>query len=408
MTFNNLIEEEAKRSFRFFYDEANTDPDSPGYGLILDKTGEDSKEVASIASVGFGLTALIIGIERNWITKEQGYERTKGTLITFRNNVEHVGGFFYHFLNMKTAKKYEHYHDCPSIIDTTLFLNGAITSAEYFGGEIAEIVDEIYERIDWTMYYDEDNNWFYMGYNEDTGGFGHWNMYAEQMTQYILGVASPTHPVPEKIYDGFEREKGSYGEYEFYNSPGGQLFTHQFSHAWFQFRGLKDKDGIDWYDNSVKATLAQKQYACDNPDGLKTLHEKSWGLTACEGPQGYCGPGAPPYHENVKVKNDGTVAPAAAGGSIVFTPGESIEALHYFYENHPKLWGKYGFNDAYNLDVNPEWYAKRVIGIDKGITLLMIENHRSGLVWELFMKNKHVKKGKDLLGFKKAEKVDFS
>lgn len=394
-----VVEQEAKQSFEFFWKEANTNSDSPGYGLILDQSA--NKRVASIASVGFGLTAIIIGIERGWITREEGYERTKGTLETFWNNVEHEGGFFYHFLNMETGKKNEAFYDCASIIDTSILLNGAITSAEYFGGEIADLFKKIYDRVNWTMYYDQSVNQYYMGYKPETGGFHHWDMYAEQMMQYILGVASETYPVPVQIYEGFERRLGEYGGHEFYNSPGGSLFTHQYSHAWFDFSKFLDSDGIDWFENSVKASKANRQYCIDKHENFKTYHENSWGLTACATPKGYGGPGTPPYHPNVIPNNDGTVAPAGAAGSIVFTPEESISAMEYYYENHPKLWGEYGFMDAYNLDVSPEWYADHVIGIDKGITLLMIENYRSGLIWDLYMKNNIVQKGIEMLGWTK-------
>lgn len=397
-----ILDLEARGCFDFFWNEANTDINSLGFGLIRDNSSAGSRQMASIASVGFGLTAIIIGIEKGWISRTEGYDRTVGTLRTFWQHVEHVGGFFYHFLNMETGKKYEEFYDCPSIIDTTLFLNGAITSAEYFGGEIEELFEQIYRRIDWNLYYDAENNWFYMGYLPESGGFGQWNMYAEQMAQYILGVASPTHPVPTEIYQGFERRLGRYGEYEFYNSPGGELFTHQYSHAWFNFKDVVDRDGINWFDNSVKATLANRQYCIDNSDGFKTFNENSWGLTACEGPTGYCGPGAPPYHPGVQVKNDGTVAPSGAAGSIVFTPHESIAALNYYYERFPELWGKYGFQDAYNLDATPPWFADRVIGIDKGITLLMIENYKTGFVWDLYMKNKYVRRGMELLEMEEA------
>ncbi len=306
---------------------------------------------------------------------------------------------------MRTAKRYKEYHDCASIIDTSLFINGAITSAEYFGGDIAKLVEQIYERINWQTYYNKETNQFYMGFDEKTGGFGQWDMYAEQMMQYMLGTASPSYPVPVKIYDGFERQVGTYGDYTFYHSPGGQLFTHQFSHAWFQFKGVVDKDGIDWFDNSIKATLASRQHAIDHQDSFQTWSEHSWGLTASEGPNGYHGHGTPPYHPHVDVKNDGTVAPCAAAGSIVFTPEQSKDALEHFYRNHPQLWSKYGFLDAFNLDMDSPWYSERVIGIDKGITLLMIENERSGLIWDLYMNNAIIQRAQKLLGFRTLQEV---
>ncbi|PAK56009.1 hypothetical protein CHH75_01010 [Paenibacillus sp. 7541] len=395
-----ILDLELKGCFDFFWKEANTDKNSPGYGLIRDNTAPANKNMASIASVGFGLSTIIIGIERGWISKEEGYERTRGTLHTFLHHVEHSEGFFFHFLDMNTAKKYEASYDCASIIDTSIFLNGAITSAEYFGGEVKELFEQIYARVDWQKYYDESRNVFYMGYTPEKGGFGQWDMYAEQLMQYILGVASPSYPVPVKIYKGFARDLVQYGEYEFYHSPGGSLFTHQFSHAWFNFKDIVDEDGINWFDNSVKATLAARQYCIDNPQGFRTFGEHSWGLTACEGPNGYRGYGAAPFHPNCDALiNDGTVAPTAASGSIVFAPDEVIDAMNYFYKEVPQLWSEYGFLDAYNLDVTPPWVADRVIGIDKGITALMIENYKTGLIWDLYMSNEHVKKAQKMLNW---------
>jgi len=399
MNANEILDLEAKRCFDFFWNEANTDPNSPGYGLVRDKTSEEDKMMASIASVGFGLTAIIIGIERGWITKDEGYERTRGTLYTFLHHAEESEGFFFHFLNMETAKKYKVFYDCASIIDTAILLNGAITSAEYFGGEIKEMLEAIYKRVNWQKYYDEDRNYFYMGYKPESGGFGQWDHYAEQLMQYILGVASPTYPVPRKIYDGFDRSLGRYGKYEFRNSPGGSLFTHQFSHAWFDFKDKVDADGINWYDNSVIATKASRQYCIDHPENFKAFGENSWGLTACEGPDGYRGYGSAPFHPNCDVNiNDGTVAPCASIGSLPFAPEEVKAAVEYFYHKVPQLWSKYGFLDAYNLD--RDWTAPIVIGIDKGISILMIENYRSNLIYDLYMNNEYVKKAEKMIGFK--------
>ena len=409
----NILDLEAKGCFDFFWNEANTDKNSTGYGLIRDN--DATTEMASIASVGFGLSAIVIGIERGWITREEGYERTLGTLNTFLNHVDNIEGFFFHFLEMKTGKKFDQNYDCASIIDTSIFLNGAITSAEYFGGEIKEVFNNIYERVNWNIYYDEENNWFYMGYNEavtdgawskEAGGFGAWDMYAEQLMQYLLGVGSPTHPVPAKIYNGFARDLVSYGGHEFYNCPGGSLFTHQFSHAWYDFKNVVDADGINWFDNSVKASLAQHQYSTDNPKNFKTYSSLSWGTTACQGPFGYKAYGMPPLAPTAQDIQDGTIAPQASLGSIIFTPKESLAALEYFHNSVPELWSKYGFLNSYNLDVEKEtgekiWVADRVIGIDKGVTLLMIDNYQNdGFIQKLYMQNEHIQNGAKLIGFK--------
>jgi len=382
-------EKELKGCFDFFWNEANTDKNSPGYGLIRDK--DTAENMSSIASVGFGLSAIIIGAERGYISKVEARDRTIGTLKTFLSNAASEYGFFYHFLDMKTAQKYSSFSDCASIIDTSILLNGAITSAEYFGGEAEELFEQIYSRVNWKIYYNEEKNVYYMGYDpERGGGFGQWDMYAEQLMQYILGTASETYPVPPKIYEGFDRTLSEYGGYKFYNSPGGSLFTHQFSHAYFDFKDKTDKDGINWYENSVTATLAARQYATDNPNNFKTWHKNAWGVTACEGPDGYRGYGSPPFHPNIKDCNDGTIPPCGAIGSVIFTPDISLEALDYYY-TIPNLAGKYGLKDAYNQDRN--WTCDFCIGIDKGITITMLENHLTSMIHELYMRNKHVKKG---------------
>lgn len=405
MDKNAILELEMKGCFDFFWKEANTDLESPGYGLIRDGNGENDKDRASIASVGFGLSAVIIGVEKGWITKEEGEQRALGTLKTFWNNVEHLNGFYYHFIDMKTAKKYEAFYDCASIIDTALFINGAITVAEYFGGEVYEYMDRIYKRIDWTKYYDEDRNLYYMGYTEEKGGFGQWDMYAEQLMQYILGVASPTHPVPAEIYKGFKRELRTYKDFEFYATQHNPLFVHQYSHAWYNFKNVVDEDGINWFNNSVTATQAQKQYAIDHSDTHPSYGESAWGFTACDGPRGYHAHGAPAFDsENKPHKNDdGTIAPTAALSSIVFTPEESLNVLEHFYTNVPELWSEYGFLDSYNAEKEELWVAERVIGIDKGATLLMFENYQSGLIWDLYMKNAYVKEATEKLNWKKSK-----
>lgn len=397
----DIVDLEEKKSFDFFWNTANSDENSLGYGLIPDNSAPQDSDRASIASVGFGLAGIPIGIERGWITKEEGYKRAHGTLLTFLNQVEEVGGFFYHFLDMETGKKYKNNFDVPSIIDTTLFLSGAIVAGEYFEGEIKSLVNKIFDRVDWTMYYNKEKNLYYMGYREGEGGFGAWDMYAEQLVQYVLGVGSNTHGVPAKIFEGFERKLVSYKDYKFYTSPGNALFIHQYAHGFVNFSNYTDPDGINWGENSKIATLAQRQYAIDNPEGFKTFNKDSWGLTACQGPEGYRVYGTPPSVDIDLI--DGTVAPSAAIGSIVFTPKESIALMENLYHNHPETFGEFGFVDAYNFDKEPDFYSDRVIGIDKGITLVMIENYRTGLIWNLFKKSEIVKSGLKRLAFKEIE-----
>ncbi|CCQ97018.1 conserved hypothetical protein [[Clostridium] ultunense Esp] len=393
-----LLEEESLGSFRFFWEEANADPNSTGYGLIRDRA-PGSPRMASIASVGFGLSAIVIGAERGWVSYEEAKKRAVGTLHTLLHRLPHHHGFFYHFMDMETGARYGKSE--VSIIDTAIALCGALTAGEYFGEEAKELATRIYERVDWNWYRNRDTNQFYMGYAEEEGRhFGAWDHYAEQFMMYFLGAASPTHPVDPEMFYQFERFVGEYGSYgPIIHSWTGSLFVYQFSHAWFDLRGLVDRDGVDWFRNSVLASLANRQFCIDLSSRYQTFGLNSWGLTACDGPKGYSGGyGAKPN----KVERDfpdSTIPPCGPIGSIVFTPEESIAAMEHF-RTFPGLWGKYGFQDAYNLDVDPAWYARDVIGIDKGISLLMIENFRTGLIWEVFMRNRFAREGLSRVGFR--------
>lgn len=398
-----LILKELKSSYKFFIKEANLNKNSKGYGLVRDKTLL-ANHIASIASVGYALGALVIGVEHKWLKYNEAYNRANKTLDTFINNVEGENGFYYHFVNMETGKRE---WDCElSIIDTGIFICGAILAGEYFEGEVKEKADELYKKIDWEWYRNKDMNYFYMGYTPEKGFWGKWDMYAEQLMLYVLGVSSPTFPIDKSMYYEFIREKADYKDVkDIIYTYCGTLFTYQFSHTWIDFRNRKDLDGIEWFENSIKATKANREYCIDNMKKYKTYGPNSWGLTACLGPKGYSGGyGAEPCKADLEKENDGTVTPCGAIGSIVFTPEETIKAMEYFYNTFPKLWGKYGFKDGYNLDGTKPWFAKEYIGIDKGIEILMIENYLSGAIWRYFMKNKYVQEGLEKLGICEKQK----
>lgn len=394
-----LLDLESRKCFEYFWDETNTDTGSPGYGLVRDRAPSNSG-VCSIAATGFGLTALTIGVKRGWVTWQKAYDRALGTLNCLLDHAEHINGFFYHFLDLYTAKRI---WKCEaSIIDSAIALCGAFSAGEFFGGPIKKKAYILYERMNWEWFREKSVNRFYLGYTPEKGFFGSWDSYAEQFMVYFLAFASP-NPVNRNMFTSFQRDLGRYKDgAPLIFSYTGALFTYQFSHAWFDLRNMTDEDGTDWWENSVNATKAARQYCMDYATKFKTFGPSSWGLTACDGPFGYSGMyGCPPrMTESVHTGNDGTVAPCAAIGSIVFTPKESKSAMMHYYRQ-PGLWGKYGFMDAYNLDVTPSWVATDVIGIDKGISLLMIENERSGFVWDTFMKNEYVQKGLKRAGFRK-------
>jgi hypothetical protein len=252
-----------------------------------------------------------------------------------------------------------------------------------------------------------------MGYRPNTVGFsGWWNRYSEQLMMYFLAAGAPNSDfrMGKELYDGFSRE--FYEGYPnkdskpFYYNSFGKLFIHQYSHAFIDFRDIIDADGVDWFENSVRASKAAYQYAVDKKNETKNLHELSWGLTACSTMLGYSGLiGSEPraITPNIGHKDYAnyqivkyTVAPSAALGSMPFTPDLSISALTYF-QSLSSLNGKYGLFDAYDLD--HDWYHNRYIGIDKGITLLMLSNFEDGLIWELSSQLSIVKEAIERLGF---------
>ena len=279
---DKLLLKELKGSYDFFIKEANLNKNSKGYGLIRDKDMY-ADDIASIASVGYGLAALIIGTKRKWIKYEKAYDRANGTLDTFLNNVEEENGFYYHFVNMNTGKRE---WNCEiSIIDTAIFICGAITAGEFFQGKVKEKSEKLYKKINWEWYRNKENNLFYMGYKPEKGFWGQWDMYAEQLMLYVIGTASPIFPTNKEMYNAIKKEKADYENIkDIIYTYCGTLFTYQFSHAWIDFRDRNDSEGIDWFDNSIKATLANRKYCIKNSKKFKTYGENSWGLTACVGP----------------------------------------------------------------------------------------------------------------------------
>ncbi|MDD4878829.1 MAG: glucoamylase family protein [Candidatus Omnitrophica bacterium] len=388
--FLDLIEHSA---CMFFWEEAN-----PENGLIKDTCNtllKDNSPMASIASVGFGLPALCVAVERGWLPEDKVKERIITTLKFFRDRAECVHGFYYHFLDMKTGLRWG---DCElSSIDTTLLLAGVVFVGEYYKGtEIERLAKEIYDRVDWAWMMDNGTTPS-MGWFPNKGFLPYrWSGYtSEHLVLYFMGIGSDTHPMSPDSWSAYSRGFTTYKGFRFTGPPA--LFTHQYSHCFVDFKGKED-NFMDYFQNSVQATLANRQWCIDNMSRGKTYGPDCWGLTACDGPDGYKAYGAP------NGENDGTVSPTAAISSIIFTPDLSIKAARYMYANHrDKIWGKYGFVDAFNWDRN--WVSSKYIGIDQGPIVLMIENYRTGMVWKYFMQNKNVKKAMKLCNFTKPKKV---
>ncbi len=398
-----------EQTFKYFWNEAN-----PANGLIKDRSASGSP--CSIAAVGFGLTAICIGIEHNWITREQGRERVLTTLKTFWEKPQgkeaqgNIGynGFFYHFLDMNSALRT--WNSELSSIDTALLLAGIIYCREYFTGsdstetQIRSLADSIYFRVDWQWMRNYQPNITLAWSPENGFSSAWWKGYSEAMILNILALGSPTHPAPTTIWNawtsGYKWE--TYYGYSYVTFP--PLFGHQYSHCWIDFRNIQDDymrtRGITYFENSVRATLAQRAYCSDNPGNFVGYSENIWGITACDGPNGYKARGAPPAQND-----DGTIAPTAAGGSIVFTPAYSLQTLRYVYGNYyNQIWTRYGFRDAFNLTRN--WWGPDVIGIDEGPILIMMENYLTGQVWKTFMKNEYIQNGLQRAGFTPVTNIE--
>jgi hypothetical protein len=396
---NQVIEYEMEGAFNFFWERTNTVADSPGYGLIRDRY-PGSAGIASMASVGFGLSAYPIGVEKGYISLNEGQERASKTMDTLLA-MERTEGFYYHFVDMETGKRA--WESEVSSIDTAILMMGVLTAGSYFGGEVETKAQEIYDGVNWPWFIDEERNMFHMAYRpekalEGQGGFeGHWDFYAEQLMLYVLAAGSDTHPIDETTYYTFTRHYGKYGDGEgFVHSWFGSLFTYQFSHAWIDFRDYIDAEEVNWFDNSVAASQAQVDFAIANDDEYITLGPDAWGLTASDGPGGYNGLyGAPPSgFDNNSHFIDDTIPPAGAIGSIIFVPDAAEQAMLNYYSIE-ELKGEYGFQDAYNL--TEDWYASDVIGIDKGISLLMLANYQNDLVYQITMTNQQLLSGLDRL-----------
>ncbi len=381
-----FLEDLSRSSFRYFTENADSVT-----GLVLDRARADGgqldsrhKNVASAASTGFGLSALCVGAKRGWISGEDGAAAAKKTLKFFYEKAPAVHGWYYHWMDSRTGARV--WNSEVSSIDTALFLAGALTAGQCFPGdpEVAGLAGKIYARLDFQWMLNGDKGLLSHGWTPENGFIPYrWDTHSELMLLYILGLGAPEQPLPASAWRAWKRPVVKYGEFS-YVSGAPSLFIHQYSQAWIDFRGKKDGK-TDWFANSAAATWANRQMCMDLSVRFPGYSPELWGVTASDSATGYRAWGGPPATDDI----DGTVVPCAAGGSLMFTPELSIPALKAMKAfNGGKVYGKYGFADAFNP--NTGWTDTDVIGIDAGITLLSAENLRSGAVWKWFMANKEI------------------
>lgn len=402
-----------KQTFRFFWEESNS-----ANGLIRDRSRPDSP--CSIASVGFGLSAINVAIERGWVDRTNGTGRVLKTLRTLcglPQGGDPAGcagyhGWFYHFLDMNTGLRAGH---CElSTIDTALLMMGVIDAAQFFTNpaesaeaEIRHLAGALVSRIDWPFMLWTNEPVMLMGWTPERGyGPGRWAGHNEAACLYVLGLGAATPALPAKLWEfrtrGYECRQLPSGESYVFDPS---LFTHQYSEVWIDFRAIADAymtaRKSDYFENSRRATLAQRQYSLENRPGYPNYGPDEWGFTACDGPgvtvggvsyAGYIARGAPAGFE------DGTIAPTAAGGSVPFAPDICMAALRHFYDTYvTNLWTTEGFRDAYNIRAN--WWDDDLVGIDQGPIVLMSENYRSGSTWSRMLSSPIIQRGLERAGF---------
>lgn len=400
-----FIDDLSQRSFRYFWDQAD-----PNTGLVPDRARMDGsplpeshRDVASIAATGFGLTGLCIAAERNWVERSQAIERARNTLRFFDSRAFHQRGWFYHWLDAKTGDR--RWNSEISSIDTALLLAGVLTVKQCFAGdaEIVRLATKIYSRVDFRWMLNGHPSLLSHGWKPETGFLKpRWDTYSEDTILYVLAIASPRHPIPAASWYALWRDRYRYEGHSYFTTIGVPLFMHQYSHAWIDFRNRRENRGdrIDYFQNSVDATLAHRAFCINLAHDFPDYGPNVWGITASDSAKGYLAWGGPPRDPDI----DGTIVPSAAGGSLMFTPELATTALHTMHERWGRtIYGKYGFVDAFNPKTN--WTDTDVIGINAGIILLSAENMRTGAIWRWFMANREVPRALDRIGLVRYKKA---
>jgi hypothetical protein len=432
--FDPFLSELEERTFRYFWDTAN-----PKNGLIPDRYPTPS--FASIAAVGFGLTAYPIGVERHYITRAEARERVLVTLRFFLH-APNEHGFYYHFLDMKTGARANDSE--VSTVDTALLLAGVLFCQSYFDTQnprevqIRKLADEIYRRVDWTWAQPRPPV-VALAWTPENGFSGiDWQGYNEAMLVYLLALGSPTHPISPQAWamwtSTYDKHWGTIYDQTYLSF--GPLFGHQYSHVWVDFRGIRDaymrKHGLDYFENSRRATYTQRRYAIANPRHWQAYGKNVWGISASDGPgasEPYDGRETSFLHYAARgvgvgrIVDDGTIAPTAAISSLPFAPEIVLPAtLEMYHRFGSAIYSSYGFLDAFNAsfrdptDTMPQapppgspapasapsykgWVDADYVGIDEGPIVAMIENYRSDLVWRVMRSDPYLRQGLERAGF---------
>ncbi|HEY4840455.1 MAG TPA: glucoamylase family protein [Terriglobales bacterium] len=392
---DQFLNEVEQASFLFFWEQGN-----PKTGMVKDRCNvhtldkNDQKVASSIAATGFGLTALCIGQQRGFLSKDDALERVFATLRFLWKKLPNHRGFFYHFANPETGERM--FDSEVSSVDTAILLCGILTCREHFRhAVITELANLIFNRVDWT-WLSEDTSLLTHGWTPEVGFLSsRWDYYSELMMMYLLGMGSSAYPLKAETWNAWKRLNFEYDGMRYIGSFA-PLFVHQYSQAWFDFRDKRDKYA-DYFQNSVTATEVHRRFCIELGKQFPDYSDDLWGITASDSQHGYVAWGGPPATGPI----DGSVVPSAAGGSLPFLPAATMRVLKTIRSRYPSAWNKYGFVNVFN-PLN-SWYDTDVIGIDTGIILLMAENLRTGFVWETFMKTAEARRGMERAGFHKYQ-----
>ena len=416
LTENQLLDTIQYQTFNYFWDGAEPNSGMARERIHLDENYSSSpKNTVTTGGTGFGLMAILVGVEHGWITREQAFKRyTK--IVNFLENADRFHGAWSHWIDGETGKVYPFgkKDNGGDLVETAFLIQGLLTVSEYFKDgnkqeqELVVKIDKLWKDVEWNWYTKGGEDVLYWHWSPEYG----WDMnfpvggYNECLIMYVLAAASPTHPISKEVYEkGWARNgaivsKNSYYDeelvldyFEHSDAPIGPLFWAHYSYLGLNPKGLTDQFGDYWKLTQNHAKIHYK-YAIDNPKNYKGYGKDIWGFTSSYSVNGYAGhrPG----------DDLGVVSPTAALSSFPYTPKESMQMLKNLYKNHDSLVGKYGPYDAFSFEHN--WYLPRYLAIDQGPIPVMIENHRTGLFWKLFMKNNDVQTGLKKLGFKHENK----
>ena len=400
-----------KNTFQYFWDGAE-----PNSGLARERVHLDGfypqndKNVVTSGGGGFGVMAILVGIERGFITREEGRKRLE-KILDFLETADRFHGAWPHWWNGETGKvkPFSTRDDGGDLVETSFMAQGLLCVRQYFNAgsteekKLAARADQLWKGIDFNWYRNGKNvlYWHWSPKNAWTMNFPV-RGYNECLIMYVLAASSPTHEVPAEVYHEGWAENGQivapsekFGyklQLRHHGAPnGGPLFWAHYSYLGLDPRGLKDRYADYWQENKNQA-LINYTWCVNNPNGFKGYGPDSWGLTSSYSVKGYAG------HAPSETRDLGVIAPTAALASFPYTPEQSSQAMkHWYHDMKDKVWGEYGFYDAFSETAN--WYPKRYLAIDQGPIVVMMENHRSGLLWNLFMSSPEIKSGLKKLGF---------